>query len=533
MTSSLPQRRTSAATTIATLIAMASLVLVASHIVKVISRDGETAFLSANDRSRWCMITAIVDEGTFAIDGPIATPSPIKDTRRPWDTIDKVQHRGRDGQLHYYSSKPPLYPIMVAGVYAIVQAITGLTLPTHPIHTTRMMLLIVNLPVVMIWLGSCYAIVRTQTRGARTTLAAMMVAGLGVMVLPYAVSLSNHLPAAAATALVAAIYLASPTKRRLAWAFVAGLGAGFAVANELPALAMAGLWGALFVWWGWRPLVVFSVGFLIVAIAFFGTTWWAHESLKVPYAHRGNGDIVFEIESSDRPAEGQPPEVEALINKFNELDELSDADRAKWKIEESDEPNRFRLFTHNADYAIIPKSMGYEVRHWDDWYEYPGSYWQTERRGVDRGERSRLRYLFHMTLGRYGVVSLTPIWILVPLGILLGVSRGRLFGSENDDHFKRLSVATVIVTVVVFAFYMARPLIDRNYGGVSVSLRWTLWLTPLWFAFCIEPLRRMLSRRGGVVFASVLIAAGIWSVMLSIDNPWQSPWIYRWIEYMS
>ena len=35
-------------------------------------------------------------------------------------TIDKVHHDG-----HFYSSKPPLFPTLVAGVYAGVRAVTG------------------------------------------------------------------------------------------------------------------------------------------------------------------------------------------------------------------------------------------------------------------------------------------------------------------------------------------------------------------------------------------------------------------------
>ncbi len=75
---------------------------VTARICSARSRDGHTPFFSANDRSRWLMISALVDEGTYAIDGVLQRPG--------WKTIDMVRHAGRDGQLHYYSSKPRCCP---------------------------------------------------------------------------------------------------------------------------------------------------------------------------------------------------------------------------------------------------------------------------------------------------------------------------------------------------------------------------------------------------------------------------------------
>src|SRR5688572_30223574 len=42
-------------------------------------------FLSANDRSRWTTIRALVEHGTYAIDDIVAEPN--------WDTIDMVKHQ--------------------------------------------------------------------------------------------------------------------------------------------------------------------------------------------------------------------------------------------------------------------------------------------------------------------------------------------------------------------------------------------------------------------------------------------------------
>ena len=66
-------------------------------------------FLSANDRSRWATVRALVEHGTYAIDDVI--------NERGWDTIDMVKHDGRDGEPHLYSSKPPLLATLMAGPY--------------------------------------------------------------------------------------------------------------------------------------------------------------------------------------------------------------------------------------------------------------------------------------------------------------------------------------------------------------------------------------------------------------------------------
>ena len=110
---------------------------------------GQRPFLSANDRSRWLTIRALVEQGTYAIDDIVGQPN--------WDTIDMVQHPGADGQTHLYSSKPPLLATLVAGEYWLIERATGWTLGDHPYEIGRFMLLTINvLPMVLMYvlLGS-------------------------------------------------------------------------------------------------------------------------------------------------------------------------------------------------------------------------------------------------------------------------------------------------------------------------------------------------------------------------------------------
>ena len=93
-------------------------------------------------------------------------------------------------------------------------------------------------------------------------------------------------------------------------------------------------------------------------------------------------------------------------------------------------------------------------------------------------------------------------------------------------------LAISIASVVCFLFYLNRPLIDRNYGGVSVCFRWLLWFAPLWLLvitpvmawFETAPLRR------GTLYT--MLALSVFSMSASLETPWQSPWIYRFWQFL-
>ena len=91
-----------------------SVSMVAGRVLTVQNHNakGDSPFFSANDRSRWCTIRALGDEGTYEIDDVIGAEQDIN-----WNTIDKVRHVGSDGQFHEFSSKPTLLPTMLAGIY--------------------------------------------------------------------------------------------------------------------------------------------------------------------------------------------------------------------------------------------------------------------------------------------------------------------------------------------------------------------------------------------------------------------------------
>jgi len=177
------------------LLIIITLAIAAGRIAVVKKPGGTTAFLSANDRSRWSTVACLVERGTYVIDEQIAIQNPIHRNRRPWDTIDKVRHLGRDGKQHYYSSKPPLLATIVAGIYQVVHVCTGMTLTQQPVYLSRIILALFNLPLLALFY---YATIASIDRVIRNNWAASVAAAaccLGTMVLPFAVTLNNHLPA--------------------------------------------------------------------------------------------------------------------------------------------------------------------------------------------------------------------------------------------------------------------------------------------------------------------------------------------------
>jgi len=252
-------------------------------------------FLSANDRSRWCAIRALVEpemrvaEAPFAIDRGVQEPG--------WDTIDMVQHAGPDGLDHLYSSKPPLLPALLAGPYWLIHRVTGATLGTHPYEIGRFMLIMVNvvpLAVMMLLLAALAERLGTTDWGRMFVVAA---AAFGTFLTTFAVVLNNHtIGAASATvALWAAVRIWFDDERRARYFLLAGLFGAFAVTNELPALALLAALGAVLLVKAPRPALLFFVpATAVVAAAFFATNWVAHQSLRPPYMHRTEGDNWYD-----------------------------------------------------------------------------------------------------------------------------------------------------------------------------------------------------------------------------------------------
>ena len=431
-------------------------------------------FLSANDRSRWAAVRALVEKGTFAIDEIVAEPG--------WDTIDAVAHDDGAGRIRLYSSKPPLLSLLLAGPYWVLHRLTGHTLGDHPFELGRMLLTVASLLPFGLFLAATFRLVDSTGAGDWSRLWGAAFASFGTLLTPFAVSLTNHLPAAACTAWSAWCLLrllSGPGSRGLAAA--TGALAALAAALELPALAWtASVLGLVLLLDPKRASSAVAGAVLVAAVA-LGANRLAHGSFLPPYAHRAAAPAGAAA-GGGIPAAG------------------STADPANW-----------------YDYSI-ELADGRRLT----------SYWR-DPKGVDRGEPSALRYAFHALIGHHGIFALTPAWLLLPWGLARLATPWRRHA--RPGHVS-LALSTAAVTLVVLLFYLTRSQIDRNYGGVSSGFRWVLWLVPLWIA-AVVPAVDGLARSGrGRFVALLLLAASVVSAAYPTWNPWSPPWIEQWMRHL-
>ena len=502
------------------------------------SASNETPFFCANDRSRWATVRALVDENAFHIDDVIARDQAIH-----WDTIDKVKHIGRDGEMHAYSSKPPLLASVVAAGYFAIKTFTGLSITEDTFIVTRTLLLLLNGTcwfVLLYFLAKTIDCISVRDWSRYYVLAC---AGFGTFLSTFAVSLNNHLPAAAAT--MVAVYCITKIVRRsdsrlpqATWRtfLLAGLASTLAFANELPALALLAVTGLVCVWKSQQwTMTAFLPAMVMVLAAFFGSNYLFHGDLKMPYAHRSDGAAVasVEIEPSEPVVEkldvgGLPALLEDALPqafRFSSV-EITPGDWPstpaavrRWNVQDRLSDKSF-VIQHNS---VAAQNL-FSIHPRSNWYEYPGSYWvksNFEKKSlVDRGQDDRLIYTFHVLLGHHGIFSLTPFWILALAGMMV-------FMVSSRYQLRWFGLIAIGLSVIVVIFYVMQPTCNRNYGGVSSGLRWGFWLYPLWLV-CILPMADALAQsKVGRFFCLLLLAVSVISVSWSHLNPWVHPWLYQ------
>ena len=538
---------------------LCSVTVVAGRAITVGNRvaDG-SPFFSANDRSRWCTIRALGDEGVYEIDEVIAPGQAIS-----WNTIDKVQHIGPDGKLHFYSSKPTLLPTMMTGVYKLIKITTGKNLTDDTAFVARLMLLLVSVVPWAVYLFFMAKMINSIPVRDWSRYYVLACAGFGTFLSTFTNTLSNHLPAA--ISVIVSLYFLSEilrleTRNQLSqgelkpneqpqvhWSryFVCGLFAAFAAANELPALAFLAFAGLLcLIKSPAKAVLAFGAGAILVAAAFFGTNYIAHQQLKLPYMQRGDGEVVASVEG----------DFETQLDLGKLPDELRDAAKAAssssdryefevptvtkgaWPSSPERETRwviRDKISVAQMSVVGIAKdddqpSTTYEIRAWENWYDYPGSYWLTEneenKSQVDRGQESVELYAFHVLFGHHGIFSLTPIWLLSLAGMIALLGGVKLGGRYQ---MRWLGLLAIAISFVVVAFYLRRPAMDRNYGGVTSALRWLFWLAPIWLVSMLPVVDWLASSKSGKFLCYLLFGLSALSALYSMNNPWVHPWLYE------
>lgn len=243
-----------------------------------------TPLQSANDRSRWCTIWSLVEQGTYQID--------LINDQPDWSSIDKVRHEG-----HFYSTKPPLFPTMVAGLYWTIKTTTGLNLNQNLYDVAHIILVVVNLLPMLIALFLICAMVERYARNDFTRYFVVIAGCFASLLTPFLLTLNNH--SIAASSAVFALYpfmrilLDQEHKKR--YFLLAGFFAMFTCCNELPA-ALFGLivFGLLFKANPRLTCFVFIPAALLPLIGFFGTTYAATGGWKPFYMYYGTEKYLYE-----------------------------------------------------------------------------------------------------------------------------------------------------------------------------------------------------------------------------------------------
>lgn len=416
-----------------------ALFLLLAFVVVITAKLFDTPPLSsANDRSRWCTVYSLVEENTYQID---------KIRKKPgWDTIDLVKHDG-----HFYSSKPPLLPRLVAELYRFIKWSTGLTLEKHTDAVKNIILLTINILPMAIALWLMFRLIYRFCTGQFARCFLMTAACWGTLQVPFLAVFNNH--TIGTVFVVYSLYLAISIlveNRTSWWRFgTCGLLAAFAVCNELPAAAY-GL--ALF-------FLLLRRDWLKTGLAF------------VPAA------LV--------PISG------------------------------------FLLTNYHATGGWKPFYMYYGTEKYRFVHEGKPSYW-LEPQGIDQALDSFSTYFLHCTVGHHGIFSLTPVFLVTLLSWLF-------FPLWRKHSLYALHALGIVLSIIVISFYMTKTE-NYNYGGVSVALRWTLWLIPFWLLAMLPVLNRWGNRwwlQGPLI---LLLLPSVFSAWYPTNGPWTQPWIYRVME---
>jgi hypothetical protein len=464
--------------------------------------------LEANDVSRWCTVWSLVERGTYAIDDCPWQSKTQDKVRKPDKLAPPASGSGllrrleyalaprswREGEPaeHFYSSKPPLLPTLIAGALYPVRRALGVPLdrvvlqprepryvekdvpdrpgdtefvletpreparwPVYVFYFKPVTVLLNVAPMLAMLLLYARLLDREAAGDDWAWSLSLATAALGTYLFVFNQTLNNH--TVAATSAFFALYAfqrlwadGDGEGDRPAWAFAAaGFFGAFCACNELPA-ALFGLllFGLVLARFPRRTLAYFVPAAAVPCLAFLLTQYLAFGQFRPVYEEFGT------------------------------------------------------------------KS-----------YEYQGSYWTTplelDRFNAAGEQESYPVYLFHMTFGHHGVFSLTPIFLFSLWGAAREVRRrGRL---------SAVAGLTLALTVLMLAFYTWNPK-ARNYGGSAQGLRWLFWLIPFW----LMVLPSGLEGRGRLVrnLSLAALAVSAFSVGYAFRSPWTHPWLLDAMEHL-
>ena len=438
--------------------------------------------LTANDISRYCTVWSLLERGTYAIDDC------------PWqkDTQDKVRKpepfsKASPAPEHFYSSKPPLFSTLIAGLLYPFRAATGVPLdatfkqerlernvekeiPGKPGETEfvketpppviwpayvlyfKPVILLVNIVPFAFFLALYVRLLDRYAPNDWAWFVALFAAAWGNSLVVFNASLNNHTVAAysAFFAIYALIRILEEELPKTSDFVMAGFWGAFCTCNETPAAPFGAiLFLILFFRSPRRTLLAFVPAAVVPLAAFFGTQYLAMGSFKLAYEEFGT-----------------------------------------------------RAYTYEGSYWNTPLEF--------DWFnKYPEPKWL---------------YLLHMTFGHHGVFSLSPIFLFSIYACVRNiVGRGR--------PLKAVSWVTLFLTVLLLAFYTWNPK-ARNYGGSTSGLRWLFWLIPFWLLFLPKGVEGGQERRWVRWLSLTALLVSVFTVGYALRAPWSHPWILDALEHL-
>jgi hypothetical protein len=231
------------------LITLMGLVLIASTLWK-------KYFLSTNPASRIITVERLVEAGTWAHITPTDTTpfEPSIDVIKVGDNI--------------YSSKPPNYPLLMAGESFAMKALTGWEFYAHRRDYVRMLTLVNQVLPYLLFLWVAFLFLRAYTQDSWTLYFMLCALGVGSLPFAYASTINNH--TVSAIALFISFYGVHGVLRGQwsGWRVHLGIGLlmGFACSVELPAGAFAATFLGLLLRKDWRMGLWTLLGLLLPLI---------------------------------------------------------------------------------------------------------------------------------------------------------------------------------------------------------------------------------------------------------------------------
>lgn len=541
----------------------------------------------SNDRSRWATVRALVDHHTYVIGRRSTDPESgrFEDTgivtEDGWKTVDKVLDPeptpDAKGKVQYfYSSKPPLFPTMVAGEYWLLKQL-GLSISTDLPWVVRIILLTFNVLPLAIYLYLLGKLAEQYGNSDWGRLFLVFAAGFGTFVTSFGNTLNNHTLASYFALFGLAAFLrawngsavaevgqeATTESREEAAAekpaetaidkpkevaveapvpaspeSTASSPEKESVAGEAPALATAEKRAEV----GEEPAPVSGAEKEAEKQEEQGSEEGVFTSFRV-------GESAAKSESGPPSSSSLPPVKAAgagsyfLAGLFSalaaavELPALAFTVAALVLLFRCDKQRTLRFFIPPVvivvglffltNYLALGRLLPAYTEAGGDspWYQYDGSHWRQDKPkpGIDFAQEDKLTYAVHFLVGHHGVFALSPIFLMSLAGMAAILWRGR------KNSLFVVGLVAAYLTVVVLGFYIWKT---NNYGGFSSGPRWLMWLTPFWLLTLLPIADKLASCRWGRTLALVLLFFSVLSASYPAWIPWQHPWIYRYVEDM-